>query len=77
MAHLNPNIRKCARGEGGAGSQPPGSEAFFGNTFRHATGPGSSAHFTPDPLSSCHKTCFHLMHETSSIGSTVPLLCPD
>ena len=62
-AHLNPNTRKRERGEGER-SQPPGSEAFFGNTFRHATGDGQlgpfhagSPLFMPSLLfSSCHET---------------------
>ena len=38
----HPEARKR---RGGAGSQPPGSEAFFANTFRHATGDGQLGPF--------------------------------
>ena len=61
----------------GSGKPAARVEAFFGNTFRHATGAGQLGPFHAGSPSSCHETCFHSCHETSSIGSTVPLLCPD
>ena len=69
VAHLNPNTLNAKEAKGEREASRQGRRLFSGTPYRHATGPGSSAHFTPDPLSSCH--------ETSSIGSTVPLLCPD
>ena len=63
-----PNTRKRERGEGEREASRQGRRLFSGTPFAMRRGTGSSAHFTPDPLSSCHETC--------SIGSTVPRLIP-
>ena len=68
MAHLNPNTRKRERGEGEREASRQGRRFFSGIPFAIRRGTGSSAHFTPDPLSSCH--------ETGSIDPTVPRLIP-
>ena len=77
MADLNPNIRKRARGEGERETSRQGRRLFSGTPFAMRRGRAARPISRRIPSSSCHETCFHSCHETSSIGSTVPLLCPD
>ena len=77
VADLNPNIRKRARGEGEREASRQDRRLFSGTPLAMRRGRAARPISRRIPSLQCHETCFHSCHETSSIGSTVPLLCPD